>query len=335
MSKRLKETDTAGINKILQLIASNPLISSEELVLKAREMGYSPEDLIDKALGSVKYEKSGANLSKPLVDILNEIYQDDPTPVNRYVLNPFSPNLTSEKAKKYAEAFIDDPRLLGLETDLDLGRSRRLPYDVIVRDRKGDLPKLQGITVGGHELRHGVDSLIRPSFESQGNAFQPKHHFGDIYETSELIREAKDLPPDSKVLKEIQKQASKNFLNKKVRPFTKLMGLLPVGAGVAGLLAGASAEDALADSVIPGGVERLGEGSDIAPGPEVTKFSPDPELSRASEKELKMLQEFGKGEIVETPKNPARDRMEQNLKALDELNAQMELEKMKKRMGYE
>lgn len=335
MRKRVRETDTAGIDKIIKEIANNPLISTEELIIKARELGYDPADLIDKALGSVKYEKSSADLSKSLEDILNTVYENDPTPVNRYIIDPTSKKLVSPKAKNYAAKFTEDPNLLGFETNLDLGKSRKLPEDVVVKNMTGDMGKLQALTIAGHEIKHAENDLIRPNFKSQGNAFQPNHHYGDVYETSELVREVQGRPVDTKVINEIRKQASKNFLNKKVRPFTKLMSMLPVAGGIATALAAGNVEDALADTIVLGGVDKLGEGSDIFPGPEVTKYSPNPQLARASARELKMLEEFGKGEKVETPRDLARERMQQNMDAMETLDAELEVKKAKKRFGYE
>jgi hypothetical protein len=100
----------------------------------------------------------------------------------------------------------------------------------------------------------------------------------------------------------------------------KFKGMLPgaVGAGLGAAFAG-SASDALADTLIPGGVEAAGSDSDKTPGPEITQFSPDPELSSASKKELKMMQEFGTGETVLNPKDEARQRMKARYDALQRM----------------
>jgi hypothetical protein len=225
----MKKADTAGINKLINYVTNNPTVTSEEMLRKAIELGYEPGDLIDKALGSVKYEKSGANLSKNLEDILNDVYQNDPTPGDRYVVDPMETRYP--KSKEFAKNLRG---LLGYQTNVDTGKSRKKPKEVVVRNMWDDLGKLQGISSAGHELKHSVDDLIRPGFYPKtDDSFKPGHHYGDIYETSELVREVKDLPENDKVTKEIKKQSKKLNL-KAPSPFRRLLSILgPVGASIA------------------------------------------------------------------------------------------------------
>lgn len=231
---RLRKADKSGIDKIVAEIANNPTITSEELIRKAKELGYIPEDLIDKAYGSVLYEKSGANLSSKLEDILNNVYEKDPTPGIRYVFEPLEAR--SRLAKDYASYVKENPGILGFQTRFDLGKSRKVPEHTVVLNAYDDMSKLQQIAAAGHEIDHQVDDLIRPGFKSSTpRQYEKGHHYGDIYETSELIREARDLPRNQKELDEIVKQSKKIGL--KPTYFRRLMSLVshagPIGAGIA------------------------------------------------------------------------------------------------------
>jgi hypothetical protein len=206
------------------------MLTNKDLFRKAIEMGYDPKDLIDATLGHIKYEKSSASLKNNLEDILNAVYEKDPTPGKRYVVEPIE--AISERAKEVAKNLEGN---LGVATSLNIGRSRSLPDYAAVRQQYDDLKKLQAITHAGHELKHQSDYLIRPNMSMKTEyPFRKGHHFGDIYETSELIREAKDLPKNQKELDEIVKQSKKAGL--KPSTFGRLFSLLgkvgPVGAAI-------------------------------------------------------------------------------------------------------
>jgi hypothetical protein len=93
----------------------------------------------------------------------------------------------------------------------------------------------------------------------------------------------------------------------------KSKAMLPLLTGGAGLAVSGLAEAFDAESA--------GEGSDVPSSDvKVTRNSPDPRLARASEKEVRALQEFGTGEEVQMPEeNPAAARMKQNMEAGDKI----------------
>lgn len=255
--KRFSTITPRAVSQLASYAANTPMVTHKDLVRKAIEMGYNPYDLIDAALGSVKYDKSSASLKSNLEDILNDVYEKDPTPGNRYVLDPSE--AISDKAKEVAKSLEGN---LGVATSLNTGRSRSLPNYAAVRNQYNDLKKLQAISHAGHELKHQSDFLIRPDLIMKTEKpFKKGHHYGDIYETSELIREAKDLPKNQKELDEIVKQSKKSFL--KPKSFGRLFSLLgkvgPIGAGIGALSAlksgdvGAAALNA-ASAVDPTGV---------------------------------------------------------------------------------
>lgn len=253
--KNLKKADIEGIDKIVSFISNNPTVNSEQILRKALELGYHPQDLIDKALGSVKYEKSSATLSKDLEDVLNDVYEKDLTPGDRYVIEP-----REARTAKGKLAAKDMENLLGLQYSSDLGKSRKSPDKILVRNQYGDLEKLLGITTAGHELRHSVDDLIRPGFESKtSKPFKKGHHYGDVYETSELVREIKNLPENEKIVNEIKKQSKKLNL-KNPGPFRRLLSLLSPLAAASALKSGdvPAAVLNLSSTVDPTGISDAG-----------------------------------------------------------------------------
>lgn len=237
--KNISQITLRDVDKFLAAVTNMPelmsLPSEEASKLmwnKALEMGYHPMDMIDAALGSVKYEKSSANLNKPLEDVLNAIYENDPTPGERYVLNPSS--VESKKGKELAKELGDALGIAQAERITKGGRG--VPEYSLVRDKptKSITKLLQKITSAGHELRHGMDWLIRPGWHPKNpDPYVIGHHYKDIYEPSELVKEVFDLPQDEKAVKEVLKQSEK--LKAKKYPFTRLKGLVPllVGAGLA------------------------------------------------------------------------------------------------------
>jgi hypothetical protein len=255
--KRFSPITPRAVSQFTDYVANTPMVTNKDLFRKAIEMGYNPTDLIDASLGNIRYEKSSASLKSNLEDILNDVYEKDPTPGKRYVLDPSE--AISERAKDVAKNLGKD---LGVAKSLNFGRSRSLPDYAAVSNRYTDLEKLKAISDAGHELQHQVDFLIRPDMKMETEfPFRQGHHFGNIYETSELIREAKDLPRNQKELDEIVKQSKKAGL--KPSTFGRLFSLLgkvgPIGAGVSALAAlksgdvGAAALNA-ASAVDPTGI---------------------------------------------------------------------------------
>lgn len=239
---RLKKADSAGISKLLSWISANPLESAihSRLMAKAQEFGYDPIDLIDSALGSVKLDKSGALMSQDITDILNQVYEDDPTPGRRYVIDPRE--AITRRGKEVAGSLKGN---LGVAQSINTGRSRSLPDYAAIRMPYTEADKLKAIADAGHELRHSSDSLIRPDLKMLNpNPYTEGHHYGDIYETSELNREARNLPKDEKTAKEILKRSKKSMINS--TPFMRLRSILsPLAAG-AGLYSALQSKDTLA-----------------------------------------------------------------------------------------
>ena len=218
--RRFSNPNPKDIQKFLDFIANNPTADSDTLIRKSMEMGFHPREMIDLALGSVKYEKSKANLDKPIVDILNDIYEKDPTPGRRYVVEPSE--AISKKAKEISKNLGKD---IGIAEALDIGKPRLLPDYSAVKEAYSESEKLRRIADAGHELKHQEDYLIRPDFvTTEDKPYRKGHHYGDIYETKELLRETKDLPQDEKVVKEIVKQSKKSGLKPSV--FTRLRSVL-------------------------------------------------------------------------------------------------------------
>jgi hypothetical protein len=112
-----------------------------------------------------------------------------------------------------------------------------LPEYVALKQPYTDLDKLRSIAHAGHELKHSSDSLTRPNFKMQNEKpYKKGHHFKEIYEPTELVKEVKELASDPKLEKEILKQSKKSGI--KASPFTKLrslLGFLPslAAAGIA------------------------------------------------------------------------------------------------------
>ncbi len=229
-TKRFSSITPKAVDQFSSYIANTPLVQYEDLVNKALEMGYDPNELIDASLGSVKYEKSSASLKKPLEDILNAVYEKDPTPGKRYVVDPAE--AISQKAKEIVKGMEGG---VGYASALPSKR-RALAEYAAVTPRSTDLEKLKAIADAGHELQHLKDFLVRPDFRPKTEqSFKTGHHFKDIYEPTELIREVKGLPEDEKLTKEILKQSKKSGLKPSL--FTRLrslVGFIP-GLAAAGL----------------------------------------------------------------------------------------------------
>ena len=258
--KRLsKEADSKVIDALTSYIANNPGVQYEDLVRKSLELGQDPTSLIDRALGSVIVDKGGLNLNKPTVDLLNEVYESNPVPGYRYVVDPN--NVKSATGKEIAKDLLGSEGIArGWRYQ---GESRGKPDFVAIEDAKDELSKMRALVAGGHELKHTEDRMIRPNFKSIGEAGELGHHQGPgTFEAQNLIKQVRDLPEDEKVVKEILKRSK--GLDKP--SFRVLRGIPYIGTTLAGAAALSSpdASAAAMDMAIPGGLESLGPSEEDA-----------------------------------------------------------------------
>lgn len=321
MTKRFKPVDSKGIDKLIAEIKNNPTITSEELIRKAYELGYAPMSLIDAALGSVKYDKSKASLDKPLEDILNDIYEDDPTPGKRYVIDPSE--AISPKAKEIAKQLEGN---VGIAQSINFGDNPRAHSDyVAIRPAYSELDKLKSITHGGHELKHNEDFLIRPNVKmTDPRPYRPGHHYKEIYEPAELIREARELPKDPKIAQEVVKQSKKMMI--KPSMFTRLRSLFgPIAAG-AGLYSALKSDDTLG-AVLEGAA--LADPTGLADAAaEVNR-----RLKMNPEEQKKISKEDFYSAMPDILAN--EQRMLDSLEDEEDLTVEKKLNKRKKELGYE
>lgn len=317
MKKTMKKADMTGIDKIIAEIANNPTISSEALIRKAMELGYDPTDLIDAALGSVKYEKSKASLQKPIEDILNDVFEKNLTPGKRYVIDPSE--ATSRRGKEVAKALGED---LGVSVSIDTGKSRSIPDYVAVRPSYSDLEKLKNIAHAGHEIEHTTDFLIRPNNVIKTTTpYKKGHHFKEIYEPAELIREVKNLPQDEKVAKEILKQSKKAGLKPHI--FSKLRSVLgPLATGV-------GVYSALKSGDVAGAI--LNAGALLDPTGVLDAAAEVKDRLNMSPKEQKQINKEDKYSAMGSALSPSDIMLDQ----LEELEIEKEMQKRKKQLGYE
>lgn len=242
----------AAAEKLISYIMSNPGVQHEDLVRKALELGHDPRNLIAQALGTIKIDKAGVSLDRPLEDILNEVYSDDTTPGKRYVIDPN--NVQTPTGKKVAKELGD---MYGVATGYRDNKGLITPDYYAIQDAKDEMGKIMRVPTGGHELRHGKDYLSTPDFEpTENRAYRSGHHYGDVYETSELIREARDLPENKTMLDRVKKAAS-NLNLPAPGAFKKIAGIAPilgkVGLATAGGMVSLASE--AADSEIGGDAE--------------------------------------------------------------------------------
>ena len=242
-NKRLSKPTPKAIDQFLaHLTNESGILSYEDMARKAMEMGYEPNDLIDASLGSIKYDKSGASLEKPLEDILNDIYSKDKVPGQRFIIDPQDVN--SKKAKEILQ-LLQRQNLEGVAVSENFGTGRSLPRFIALKNAKDDLDKLKAISIGGHEIKHLEDYFIRPDIKNYvEDPFKKGHHAKGIYEVDELNREVKNLPEDEKVIKEVLKQNKKNYL--KPGLFTKLRGYFGPLANAYGVYSALKAKDSKA-----------------------------------------------------------------------------------------
>ncbi len=251
--KLSKDPNSKAIDALISYISNNPEVQYEDLVRKSLELGQEPRTLIDRALGSVIVDKGGLNLKKPTVDLLNEVYESNPVPGYRYVVDPN--NVKSATGKEIAKDLMGSE---GIASGWRYkGESRGKPDFIAIEDAKDELSKMKALVAGGHELKHTEDRMIRPNFKSIGEAGEIGHHQGPgTFEAQNLIKQVRDLPEDEKVVKEILKRSK--GLDKP--SFKVLRGIPYVGTALAGAAALSSpdASAAAMDMAIPGGLESLG-----------------------------------------------------------------------------
>jgi hypothetical protein len=252
--KRLsKDANTKAVDALTSYISNNPGVQYEDLVRKSLELGQEPSTLIDRALGSVIVDKNSLNLKKPTVDLLNEVYESNPTPGYRYVVDPA--NVKSAIGKEIAK---DLGGSHGVASGWRYkGESRGKPDFIAIEDAKDELGKMQALVTGGHEFKHSEDRMIRPHFKSAGKTGELGHHYGSgTFEADDLIKKVRDLPDDEKILKEIAKRSK--GLDK---PNFRVLKALPIVGPVIGAGLAAMSGDANAASAMP----ILGEADSLGP----------------------------------------------------------------------
>jgi hypothetical protein len=270
-----KDIGKPAMDAMTAFVANNPGAQHEDLVRKALEMGFEPNELIDQSLGSVMVDKGGLNLSRPLEDLLNESYGDNPIGGSRYVIDPNQ--VSSSRAKEVASELGKDRGV-----SIARGKTRAKPDFVAVKDATNETDKLRALPVGGHELKHSEDFLIRPGFEGVEQSGKIGHHYGPgTYESQELIRQVRDLPQDDKVLKEIAKRSD----NIPTSLFSRLRSVPLIGPAI-GLGAAALSQDASAAIPILSEADNLGPevGSEDF---EIENPQASPEARRAVLEQLK------------------------------------------------
>lgn len=273
--KRLsREPSSSAVKSLSSYIANNPTVGYDDLVRKSIELGYDPTSLIEQTLGSVIVDKAGLNLQKPTVDLLNEVYESNPVPGYRYVVDPS--NVKSATGKEVAKDLLGNEGVArGWRYQ---GESRGKPDFIAVEDAKDELSKMRALVTGGHELKHSEDRMIRPNFKSAGDVGELGHHYGPgTFEAQDLIKQVRDLPEDEKVVKEILKRSK--GLDKP--SFRVLRGLPIIGtaATAAAALSSPDASAAVADLAIPGGLESLGPSEEDAA---IENPQANPELRKAA-----------------------------------------------------
>lgn len=276
--KRLsKDPDSRAIDALTSYISNNPSVQYEDLVRKSLELGQDPTSLIDRALGSVIVDKNSLNLSKPTVDLLNEVYESNPVPGYRYVVDPS--NVKSATGKEIARYLSGNE---GIASGWRYkGESRGKPDFVAIEDAKDEAGKIRALVAGGHELKHTEDRMIRPHFKSSGTTGELRHHYGSgTFEAEDLIKKVRDLPDDEKIIKEIVKR-SKGLDKPSFRVLKSVPLVGPaIGAGIAALSGEANAASAL---------PILGEADSLGPSVEdaaIENPQANPELRKAALQKL-------------------------------------------------
>lgn len=237
-SSRLGEPDRKGIEALQAYISNTPGVQHEDLVSKSIDMGYRPRGLIDAATGDMILTGSKANLSDDFEDVSNKIWENNPTPGERLLVDL---NETRSPEAKRAKAELYNAKTRKYRKGVAIS-DNGLPTHTIVKEphRKKDIEKLISIADTGHEFKHQTQQLTLPDFEMTSNKpFTEGHHAGGIYESNKLIKDVRGISDDTKEYKAASKAAKK--LGGVTSQFRKLMSVLgtagPIGAGVGALAA--------------------------------------------------------------------------------------------------
>lgn len=233
----MRKSTPQDVSKLQAFIANNPGVQSMDLVRWAKENNLDFRDVMEQTVGATKLEKSGLSMDTPIEDMLNDIYGEDPTPTERYIIGKDSKNTKANALRKVLGDNLE-------VSEYTQNGARQKPTKLIVQDYGTPESKLLSIADAGHGLKHAEDSLIRPDLSYNPKPFKPGHHAGDIYEAAEAIKDVRGLPQDEKVIKEILKQSAKHGL--KPSPFKKILSAVPVIGTAAGVGLGLSSGDATA-----------------------------------------------------------------------------------------
>jgi hypothetical protein len=301
--KRPSQVNIKAVDELIAHIANTPLIERDEVIRKAKEMGYNPRDLTDAALGSVMLDKRGGDISGEMEDVLNRIYSEDPTPGTRSIVDP-----STSRSKLGRELSKRLEGGLGMQTGFGESNGLFIPEHTIVKEPSKDLiERLSSITNAGHELKHGSEYLGSGYTEGDPRAYKLTHHAQGIYEPDTLIKEIKNTNDRSKEYEMLTKRA--RAAGVKANPFIKLLGILnPLAITSQGVSALADIKEGnpntaaakLATSLAPMGAGQLEDNlmEEAAIKDKYPKLQ-DPTYLRTIKNIGERRQEMGKSPIVE------------------------------------
>jgi len=301
--KRPSQVNTKAVDELIAHIANTPLIERDEVIRKAREMGYRPSELMDAALGSVMLDKRGGDISGEMEDVLNKIYSEDPTPGRRSIVDPATAR--SKLGKELSKRLEGG---LGMQTGFAESKGLFVPADTILKDPGKDLiERLKSITHAGHELKHGSEYLGSGYTEGDPRAYKMTHHAQGIYEPDTLIKEVKNTNDRNKEYEMLTKRA--RAAGVKANPFIKLLGILnPLSIASQGVSALADIKEGkpntaaakLATSLAPMGAGQLEDNlmEEAAIKDKYPKLQ-DPTYLRTIKNIGERRQKMGKSPIVE------------------------------------
>lgn len=216
-----KNPNIIEVNRFLQKIAANPEIDQKDLLRISVEMGINPRELIRKSLGSVLVDENNLSLDKPIDDLLNNIFEKNPVPGKRLVVNP---NVDISKIDpkelevigRTLNLFKSKPNVLGhmqyRQNWFDKNAFRGKPDISAVRLLgTSDDQMLSQIVTAAHELEHAEDAVLGNIPENQNPiAFNEKHHGRKgIFELDELIKKVRGLSPDPEKIKQLVENSKK------------------------------------------------------------------------------------------------------------------------------
>jgi len=301
--KRPSPVNTKAIDEMIAHIANTPLIERDEVIRKAKEMGYSPSELMDASLGSVMLDKRGGDISGEMEDVLNRIYSEDPTPGTRSIVDPATAR--SKLGKELAKRLEGG---LGMQTGFAEKNNLFIPEHTIIKEPGKDLiEKLKAITHAGHELKHGSEYLGSGYTEGDPRSYKLTHHAQGIYEPDTLIKEIKNTNDRTKEYEMLTKRA--RAAGVKPSQFIKLLGMLnPLSIASQGVSALADIKEGkpntaaakLATSLAPMGAGQLEDNlmEEAAIKDKYPKLQ-DPTYLRTIKNIGERRQQMGKSPIVE------------------------------------